>query len=129
MTSREVIKGWEEIFILLMEETNDPAYKRAEEIINRPKNQKELNHLIEEEFPLGIVIGFYVLLMIFEAGDLEKLSTLNMEEMANRIDDFWNRYLRKATRSYTSKNGLPPVDSESLHITCRIIKTDNLKND
>jgi len=127
MTSRETIKGWEEIFILLMEETNDPVYKRAESIINQKENQKEINRLIEMEVPLGVIIGFYILLMIIEAGDIEKLSNLNLEEVSERIDDFWNRYLRKPTRAYTSKNGLPPVDSDSLRVTCKFIK--NLKDD
>lgn len=129
MTSRESIKGWEEIFILLMEETDDSVYKKAEEIINREQNQKELEKLIEDELPLGVVIGYYILLMIIEAaGDVEKLAILSMAEVSERIDDFWNRYLRKPTRAYTSKNGIPPVDTESLHVTCRFIKVDNLKN-
>ncbi len=110
-----------------MEETNDPVYKRAESIINQKENQKEINRLIEMEVPLGVIIGFYILLMIIEAGDIEKLSNLNLEEVSERIDDFWNRYLRKPTRAYTSKNGLPPVDSDSLRVTCKFIK--NLKDD
>ena len=122
MSYEEALKSWEKIFILVMENTDDPVYKKAEEIINKESTQNLIKHLIEEEVYLPYAIGGYIAMMIVEAQGPEKLKKLSLDEMGERIDDFWNRYLRKPTRAFTTKNGLPPVDQESLKVSCKFIK-------
>jgi len=122
MSYEETLKSWEKIFILVMESTDDPVYKKAEEIINKESTQKLIKSLIEDEVYLPYAIGGYIAMMIVEAQGPEKLEKLSLDEMEERIDDFWNRYLRKPTRAFTTKNGLPPVDQESLKVSCKFIK-------
>lgn len=124
MSYEEALKSWEKIFILVMENTDDPVYKKAEEIINKESTQRLIKTLIEEEVYLPYAIGGYIVTMIIEAQGPEKLEKLSLDEMGERIDDFWNRYLKKPTRAFTTKNGLPPVDQESLRVSCKFIKKD-----
>ena len=124
MSYEEALKSWEKIFILVMESTDDPVYRKAEELINKESTQKMIKSLIEEEDYLPYAIGGYIVTMIIEAQGLEKLEKLSLDEMGERIDDFWNRYLKKPTRAFTTKNGLPPVDQESLRVSCKFIKKD-----
>lgn len=122
MSYEEALKSWEKIFILVMESTDDPVYRKAEEVINKESTQKLIKSLIEEEVYLPYAIGGYIVTMIIEAQGPEKLEKLSLDEMGERIDDFWNRYLKKPTRAFTTKNGLPPVDQESLRVSCKFIK-------
>lgn len=122
MSYEETLKSWERIFILVMESTDDPVYKKAEEIINKESTQKLIKSLVEDEVYLPYAIGGYIAMMIVEAQGPERLEELSLDEMEERIDDFWNRYLKKPTRAFTTKNGLPPVDQESLRVSCKFIK-------
>jgi len=124
MSYEEALKSWEKIFILVMESTDDPVYRKAEELINKESTQKMIKRLIEEEVYFPYAIGGYIITMIIEAQGPEKLERLSLDEMGERIDDFWNRYLKKPTRIFTTKNGLPPVDQESLKVSCKFIKKD-----
>lgn len=122
MSYNEMLKEWEKIFILIMENTDDLIYNKAEEIINKTPNQNLIKEMLEEELPLSCAIGGYIIMMLIESQGPDKLGDLNMEEMVRRIDDFWNRYLKKPTRVFTSKNGLPTIDQDSLKVACKFIK-------
>ena len=121
MSYEETLKSWEKIFILVMEETDDPVYKKVEEIINRENNQIELKRIIEDEPPLPFAIGFYILITILESVGAEKMSELEESDTVKRVDDFWKRYLKKPTRAFTTKYGLSPINSDSLNVGLKII--------
>ena len=122
MSYEETLKTWEKIFILVMEECDDSVYKKAEEIINKEANQKALKGIIEDEIPLPWAIGFYIVIMILESVGPDKLSELDDKEIIGRINDFWVRYLKKPTKAFTTKYGLPPINSESLNVGLKIYK-------
>ncbi len=122
MTYKETLESWEKIFILVMESTEDPVYQKAEEILKKPVYQNALKSIIEDEIPLPWAIGFYVCMILIESVGPDKLSTLGEEEIVSRIDDFWNRYLKRPTRVFTTKNGITPITTSSLKVGLKIYK-------
>jgi len=122
MTYKETLESWEKIFILVMESTEDPVYQKAEEFLKKPAYQNTLKSIIEDEIPLPWAIGFYVCMILIESVGPDKLSTLGEEEIVNRIDDFWNRYLKRPTRVFTTKNGITPITADSLKVGLKIYK-------
>jgi len=113
MTYEEIIDGWKNIFILVLEETSDKVYNSVEEII-KPYNEL-LKDMIEKEVPLNIIIGVFILAVLFESKGIEKLAEEG-DYVDKRVDDFWTRYLKKPTCSYLKKIGMSPIKDNNLDI-------------
>jgi hypothetical protein len=122
MTYREIVESWEKIFILVLEDTNDSAYNKVEQIINRPESRALINSCIEDEPPFPAMIGLHIMLILCESQGIDKICEMDLDETATRLNDFWTRYLKKPTRAFTSKNGLSPVNEDDLSVSFKVIK-------
>ena len=121
MTYEEIIEGWKNVFILVLEETSDQVYNQVEEII-KPYSET-LKKMIEYEAPLNIIIGVFILAILFESKGIEKLEKEG-EYVDQRVNDFWVRYLKKPTCSYLKKIGISPIKNDNLNISVIIKKIE-----
>lgn len=118
MTYKEIVEKYEKMFILIMETTDDPVYKKCESVFKEniyetPENKKQLDRMIEIEADFSNIISFYILSLISESNS-SFLELGDDNEVVRRVNDFWVRYLKKPTRSFTSKYGLDCIDSNEI---------------
>lgn len=112
LTTEELFREYVKLFKLLVETAGytvkNKSYLEVERILQ--KQEKNIKATIEDDIPFTPFVAtliFYVILDIHGADRLEGVE--KTEEVKNLIDDFWERYLKRPTRKFTSKYGLPEV--------------------
>ena len=124
MTTKEIYRKYEEVFILVMEaageETNNQAYKDVERILKDKVFAKSINQAIEDEAPIQVFISLCIVALLKEIHGVVELSDMTEDETYELADYIFQHYLRKPTRKFTSTYGLPVINS--LGIYFRFIK-------
>lgn len=124
MTTKEIYRKYEEVFILVMEaageETNNQAYKDVERILKDKVFAKSINQAIEDEAPIQVFISLCIVALLKEIHGVDELSDMTEDETYELADYIFQHYLRKPTRKFTSTYGLPVINS--LGIYFRFIK-------
>lgn len=124
----KLFKDWEDLLCLVLEESEDDSYKKIE--LTLEKYREQTNNMIERYkdgyFDFNVMIAFYISLVMFESTGMEKLKDLDEYEVAERLDDFWVRYLKKPARSFVAKHGLSPINAnvDTLGVSFRVIKRE-----
>lgn len=121
LTTEELFREYVKLFKLLVETAGyntvkNKSYLEVERILQ--KQEKNIKATIEDDIPFTPFVAtliFYVILDIHGADRLEGVE--KTEEVKNLIDDFWERYLKRPTRKFTSKYGLPEVRDLETYIT------------
>ena len=120
LTTEELFREYVKLFKLLVETAGytvkNKSYSEVERILQ--KQEKNIKATIEDDIPFTPFVAtliFYVILDIHGADRLEGVE--KTEEVKNLIDDFWERYLKRPTRKFTSKYGLPEVRDLETYIT------------
>ena len=120
LTTEELFREYVKLFKLLVETAGytvkNKSYPEVERILQ--KQEKNIKATIEDDIPFTSFVAtliFYVILDIHGADRLEGVE--KTEEVKNLIDDFWERYLKRPTRKFTSKYGLPEVRDLETYIT------------
>ena len=116
------------MFVLIMETEGEKSGNIVyQEIEKRTRKQVEFNldkqeSLVFDEF-ISFCIAFTVLeTRIDDESRMEKLMN-DGEYFSSLVNDLWNRYLRKATRKFTSKYGIPQVKEDRIkNIMISVIK-------
>ena len=116
------------MFVLIMETEGEKSGSIVyQEIEKRTRKQVEFNldkqeSLVFDEF-ISFCIAFTVLeTRIDDESRMEKLMN-DGEYFSSLVNDLWNRYLRKATRKFTSKYGIPQVKEDRIkNIMISVIK-------
>ena len=128
MTTKELCNKWYDMFVLIMETEGEKSGNIVyQEIEKRTRKQVEFNldkqeSLVFDEF-ISFCIAFTVLeTRIDDESRMEKLMN-DGEYFSSLVNDLWNRYLRKATRKFTSKYGIPQVKEDRIkNIMISVIK-------
>ena len=128
MTTKELCNKWYDMFVLIMETEGEKSGSIVyQEIEKRTRKQVEFNldkqeSLVFDEF-ISFCIAFTVLeTRIDDESRMEKLMN-DGEYFSSLVNDLWNRYLRKATRKFTSKYGIPQVKEDRIkNIMISVIK-------
>lgn len=124
MTTKEIYRKYEEVFILVMEaageETNNQAYKDVERILKDKVFAKSINQAIEDEAPIQVFISLCIVALLKEIHGVDELSDMTEDETYELADYIFQHYLKKPTRKFTSTYGLPVINS--LGIYFRFIK-------
>lgn len=127
MTTKEIYKKYEEVFILVMEaageETNNQAYKDVEKILKDKVFAKSINQAIEDEAPIQVFISLCIVALLKEIHGVDELSDMTEDETYELADYIFQHYLRKPTRKFTSTYGLPVINSLDTYF--RFIKVDD----
>lgn len=120
LTTEELFREYVKLFKLLVETAGytvkNKSYLEVERILQ--KQEKNIKATIEDDTPFTPFVAtliFYIILDIHGADRLEGVE--KTEEVKNLIDDFWERYLKRPTRKFTSKYGLPEVRDLETYIT------------
>jgi hypothetical protein len=120
LTTEELFREYVKLFKLLVETAGytvkNKSYLEVERILQ--KQEKNIKATIEDDIPFTPFVAtliFYIILDIHGADRLEGVE--KTEEVKNLIDDFWERYLKRPTRKFTSKYGLPEVRDLETYIT------------
>lgn len=120
LTTEELFREYVKLFKLLVETAGytvkNKSYLEVERILQ--KQEKNIKATIEDDIhftPFVATLIFYIILDIHGADRLEGVE--KTEEVKNLIDDFWERYLKRPTRKFTSKYGLPEVRDLETYIT------------
>lgn len=120
LTTEELFREYVKLFKLLVETAGytvkNKSYLEVERILQ--KQEKNIKATIEDDIPFTPFVAtliFYTILDIHGADRLEGVE--KTEEVKNLIDDFWERYLKRPTRKFTSKYGLPEVRDLETYIT------------
>lgn len=115
MTTKEIYRKYEEVFILVMEaageETNNQAYKDVEKILKDKVFAKSINQAIEDEAPIQVFISLCIVALLKEIHGVDELSDMTEDETYELADYIFQHYLRKPTRKFTSTYGLPVINS------------------
>lgn len=128
MTLKEIKEKWFDMFILIMEtageETDNEDYKNVKKICEETKLRKQSKNFndLEDNQLLNVHIIVNVLSLVLR---IHKGENLSDEEYQDLCQDMWDRYLRKPTRKFTSRNGILPVPKnlfEHWGITVKNIK-------
>ena len=127
MTTKEIYRKYEEVFILVMEaageETNNQAYKNVEKILKDKVFAKSINQAIEDEAPIQVFISLCIVALLKEIHGVDELSDMTEDETYELADYIFQHYLRKPTRKFTSTYGLPVINSLDTYF--RFIKVDD----
>lgn len=122
LTTEELFREYVKLFKLLVETAGytvkNKSYLEVERILLLQKQEKNIKATIEDDIPFTPFVAtliFYIILDIHGADRLEGVE--KTEEVKNLIDDFWERYLKRPTRKFTSKYGLPEVRDLETYIT------------
>jgi len=120
LTTEELFREYVKLFKLLVETAGytvkNKSYLEVERILQ--KQEKNIKATIEDDIPFTPFVAtliFYIILDIHGADRLEGVE--KTEEVKNLIDDFWKIYLKRPTRKFTSKYGLPEVRDLETYIT------------
>lgn len=120
LTTEELFREYVKLFKLLVETAGytvkNKSYLEVERILQ--KQEKNIKATIEDDIPFTPFVAtliFYIILDIHGADRLEGVE--KTEEVKNLIDDFWEKYLKRPTRKFTSKYGLPEVRDLETYIT------------
>lgn len=120
LTTEELFREYVKLFKLLVETAGytvkNKSYLEVERILQ--KQEKNIKATIEDDIPFTPFVAtliFYIILDIHGADRLEGVE--KTEEVKNLTDDFWERYLKRPTRKFTSKYGLPEVRDLETYIT------------
>ena len=127
MTTKEIYRKYEEVFILVMEtageETNNQAYKDVERILKDKVFAKSINQAIEDEAPIQVFISLCIVALLKEIHGVDELSDMTEDETYELADYIFQHYLRKPTRKFTSTYGLPVINSLDTYF--RFIKVND----
>ena len=112
MTLSEIFEKYKEVFILCLEkagtETSNPAYLNCENILL--KNEEEIQSIIKQDAPFEVFITVLITLVLAEIHGISKLEQNDLEKNKEFLEDLFQRYLWKSTRTFSTRNGLAIID-------------------
>ena len=116
MILSDIAENYKKVFILCMEvagkETGNSAYLGCEDIINSSEVY------IQKAIDLGVDFKIYVSILITtvlsEIHGLDKLENNDPSINGQLLEDLFQRYLWRSTRTFSVKNGLPVIDKLEL---------------
>ncbi len=126
MTEKDVKIEYSKLFYILMEDAGDQAnndgYKRAKEVTDDISstfiirsglryNILEDDAISFEEFIMVLILKLITLVL-----SKEIVAGFSSEEIKERVEDVYTRYLIGGTRKFTSKYGLPTVHSVTSNV-------------
>ena len=125
MTIREIYDKYKEIFILVVEqageETGNSSYKNVESILK--KYEDDIEQLLEQNPPFDLMITNLIVLLVI---DVHGADSLEGELLKKYVDPLFDIYLKKATMSFCSQNGIPVVRKLSWDAMIRKVKKENI---
>ena len=117
MTTKEIFEKYLILFKITVadagEKTNNSVYKDVYNVFE--EFDKTIQTAIEEDVPFSLFVSICITIIIYEINYKNRKSEINVDEEEIKvtndlIEDFWLRYIKKPTRSFTSKYGLPVVN-------------------
>lgn len=119
LTTEELFREYVKLFKLLVETAGytvkNKSYLEVERILQ--KQEKNIKATIEDDIPFTPFVATLIFYIILDIHGADRLEGEKTEEVKNLIDDFWERYLKRPTRKFTSKYGLPEVRDLETYIT------------
>jgi hypothetical protein len=121
LTTEELFREYIKLFKLIVETAgytvNNKSYLEVEKILE--KEEKNIKLTIEQDIPFTPFVATLIFYVILDIHGIENLEgDEKIDKIKELIDDFWERYLKRPTRKFTSKYGLPNVGDLQTYIAC-----------
>lgn len=121
LTTEELFREYIKLFKLIVETAgytvNNKSYLEVEKILE--KEEKNIKLTIEQDIPFTPFVATLIFYVILDIHGIENLEgDEKIDKIKELIDDFWERYLKRPTRKFTSKYGLLNVGDLQTYIAC-----------
>lgn len=125
----DIAEKYKEVFILCMEaagnETGNTAYLDCEKIIEDSKEY--IQNAIDNGVDFRIYVSILITTVLSDVHGFDKLENNDPEVNGQLLEDLFQRYLWKATRTFSTRNGLPVLDKLELQFKL-VVLTEKSKN-
>lgn len=112
MILEDIAKKYREVFILCMEaagsETGNEAYLECEKILDN--SQIYIQNAIDNGVDFKIYVSILITTVLSDIHGFSKLEENDPEANGKLLEDLFQRYLWRATRNFSTRNGLPVID-------------------
>lgn len=124
LTTEELFREYIKLFTLIVETAGqtegNKSYKEVTRVLK--ENEHIVKKIIEEEMSFTPFVASLIFFIIKDIHGTEKLSGENsMETIKPLVDDFYVRYIKKPTRKFTAKYGLPVVEDLNTYIKLYLV--------
>lgn len=120
ITTEELFREYIKLFTLIVETAGQTEGNRSYSEITRilEENEHVVKKVIEEEMPFTPFVATLIFLVVEDVHGAQKLSgEESVEIIKPLVDDFYVRYIKKPTRKFTAKYGLPAVENLNTYIS------------
>lgn len=128
MTSKELFPEYKELFISVVEsegqKNGNKAYQGVKRILETTENKRIIDKSIEDDIPFCIFITILVFILLKNIHTMEELMGMESDNLNSLITSIFGMHLKKATREFTSRYGLPPIHSLDTYVIAKKIKND-----
>lgn len=124
MTTKEIFDKYLILFKIVVSEagntTNNDVYKNVYNIFE--EHNEAINSAIEREIPFNLFVTLCISIVVYSI-NAETMSN-DVEKANSLINDFWIRYIKKPTKSFTSKYGLETMNELDYNVL--VVKREKL---
>lgn len=118
MILSDIAENYKKVFILCMEaagnDTGNVAYLGCEDIINNSKVY--IQKAIDDGVDFKIYVSILITTVLSEIHGFDKLENNDPSVNGQLLEDLFQRYLWKATRTFSVRNGLPVLNKLELEL-------------
>lgn len=123
MTTEEVYREYINRFILIIEaageETNNSSYMNVEKVLS--ENETIIDQLIQDDAPFDVFVSALIVVLLVDIHDLDTLSDLDQEEVTKLAESMYVLYLKRPTKKFAAKYGIPLDDGFNCSVDVRKI--------
>lgn len=127
MILSDIAENYKKVFILCMEsagnDTGNTAYLGCEDIINNSKVY--IQKAIDDGVDFKIYVSILITTVLSEIHGFDKLENNDPSVNGQLLEDLFQRYLWKATRTFSVRNGLPVLNKLELEFKLIVLKDGN----
>lgn len=127
MILSDIAENYKKVFILCMEaagnDTGNAAYLGCEDIINNSKVY--IQKAIDDGVDFKIYVSILITTVLSEIHGFDKLENNDPSVNGQLLEDLFQRYLWKATRTFSVRNGLPVLNKLELEFKLIVLKDGN----
>jgi len=131
MTYQEITKRYSELFIMLVEkagrETGNTSYQKVAEILGKDESKQILEKAVQDEVDFKMFVCLMIVLILFDIYD-SQIENWTSEESSDKLLEFYELYLKKATKKFCEKYGLEPFDNPGMAFKMITKQIENLND-
>ncbi len=117
MTYQEITDKYSELFVILIEkagrETGNTSYQKVAEILGKDESKQVLEKAVRDEVDFKMFVCLMIVMILFDIYD-HQIENWTSEESSEKLLEFYELYLKKATKKFCTKYGLEPFDNPGM---------------